>query len=100
MLDAKERGVYIDYEEEKRKQRTEPKKKPSKYPQPAHENDECIEWELDLDPELRKVSEEGKRVGWAYRYRVRRRLDDLKRIQAGNECDRSISAAIADCHFG
>jgi hypothetical protein len=29
------------------------------------------------------VNDEGRRVGWAYRYRIRRKLDDLKQQQAG-----------------
>lgn len=45
--------------------------------------EEYIEGEKDLDPELRKINEEGRRVGWTYRYRIRRKLDHLKQIQAG-----------------
>lgn len=37
----------------------------------------------NLDLELAQISEEGRRVGWAYRYRIRRKLDHLKQIQAG-----------------
>jgi hypothetical protein len=85
MLDAKQRGEYIDDEELKRKARVDQKRKPQGFPKPLDENDECIEWEYDadLDPELRKIGEEGKRVGWAYRYRIRRKLDELKQIQTG-----------------
>ena len=84
MLAAKQRGEYVDDEEEKRKARLGQKGKGGGGAgKPADDDDECIEWEHDLDPELRKVSDEGKRVGWAYRYRVRRKLDDLKRRQAG-----------------
>ncbi|CAF1616059.1 unnamed protein product [Rotaria magnacalcarata] len=85
MLEAKARGEYIDDEEEKRQARLDPKRKQSGLGKPIDDNDECVEWEYDnLDPELRKISEEGRRVGWAYRYRVRRKLDELKRQQAEN----------------
>ena len=81
MLEAKRRGVYVDDEEEKRKVRLG-----QKHPQPglgkSIDDDDCLEWEYDLDPELRKISEEGRRVGWAYRYRIRRKLDELKQKQA------------------
>jgi hypothetical protein len=84
MLEAKQRGDYIDDEEEKRKARTEQKRKPhGGHGKPADDDDECVEWEYDMDPELRKIGEEGKRVGWAYRYRIRRKLDELKQKQAG-----------------
>src|SRR4051812_19794383 len=83
MMAAKARGEYIDDEELKRQARLEQTKKQPGPAKPAHDDDECIEWEYDLDPELRKIGEEGKRVGWAYRYRVRRRLDELKQRQAG-----------------
>ena len=84
MLEAKERGEYIDDEEEKRKVRLEQRRKQFGLPTPVDENDECIEWEYDiLDPELRKIGEEGKRVGWSYRYRIRRKLDKLKQQQEG-----------------
>ncbi|UJR21970.1 hypothetical protein I4U23_025038 [Adineta vaga] len=80
MNEAKQRGDYVDDEEEKRKARLEPKQKGSGK---THPNDEdCVEWEYDLDPELRKIGEEGKRVGWGYRYRIRRKLDELKQKQA------------------
>ena len=84
MLEAKRRGDYIDDEEEKRKARTEQKRKTQGGPgKPVADDDECVEWEYDMDPELRKIGEEGKRVGWAYRYRIRRKLDELKQKQAG-----------------
>ncbi len=82
MLEAKRRGVYVDDEEEKRKARLEQKHKPG-LDKSADDDGDCLEWEYDLDPELRKISEEGRRVGWAYRYRIRRRLDELKQKQAG-----------------
>jgi hypothetical protein len=86
MLDAKQRGEYIDDEELKRQARLDQKKgKPQGLPKPTDDDDECIEWEYDIDPELRKISEEGRRVGWAYRYRIRRKLDELKQIQAGKK---------------
>ncbi len=85
MLEAKKRGEYVDDEELKRQTRQEQKRKQQGLPKPVAEDDECVEWEYDLDPELRKVGDEGKRVGWAYRYRVRRKLDDLK--QAGAPFD-------------
>ncbi|CAM4937804.1 unnamed protein product [Rotaria socialis] len=85
MLEAKARGEYIDDEEEKRQARLDPQRKQSGLGKPINDDDECVEWEYDnLDPELRKISEEGRRVGWAYRYRVRRKLDELKRQQAEN----------------
>lgn len=81
MLEAKQRGEYIDDEEERRKAR-ESKGKHGGLGK--SDDDECVEWEYDhLDPELRKISEEGKRVGWAYRYRIRRKLDFLKKQQEG-----------------
>lgn len=83
MLAAKARGEYIDDDELKRKARLEQKKKPTGTGKPVDDDDECIEWEYDLDPELRKIGEEGKRVGWAYRYRIRRKLDELKQKQTG-----------------
>src|SRR5690348_11626283 len=82
MLDAKNRGEYIDDETLKRQARLEQKQKAQGLTKPT-DDDECLEWEYDIDPELRKVSEEGKRVGWAYRYRIRRKLDALKQKQAG-----------------
>ncbi|CAF1512272.1 unnamed protein product, partial [Rotaria sordida] len=83
MLEAKKRGDYVDDEEEKRKTRLEQKRKQQGLVKPTDEDDECIEWEYDsLDPELRKIKEEGRRVGWAYRYRIRRKLDELKKQQA------------------
>jgi hypothetical protein len=84
MLEAKQRGDYIDDEEEKRKARVGQKRKQQGLAKPIDDDDEeCLEWEYDIDPELRKIGEEGKRVGWAYRYRIRRKLDQLKQIQAG-----------------
>lgn len=83
MLDAKQRGEYIDDEELKRQARLAPKRKQPGLAKPTDDDDDCLEWEYDLDPELRKIGEEGKRVGWAYRYRIRRKLDELKQKQAG-----------------
>jgi hypothetical protein len=83
MLEAKNRGEYIDDDEEKRKVRLEQKRIQKGGAKPVADDDDCLEWEYDLDPELRKIGEEGKRVGWAYRYRIRRRLDELKQKQAG-----------------
>ena len=80
---AKARGEYVDDEELKRQARLEQKKKQPGGAKPVDDDDECIEWEYDLDPELRKIGEEGKRVGWAYRYRIRRKLDELKQRQTG-----------------
>lgn len=82
MLDAKQRGEYIDDEELKRQVRLG--QKPKGHDKSVKDDDdECLEWEFDLDPELRKIGEEGKRVGWAYRYRIRRKLDELKQRQTG-----------------
>ena len=78
MQDAKDRGEYVDDEEERRKTKAEQKLKQHGVPV-VHDED----WGKDLDPELRQVSEEGKHVGWAYRYRIRRKIDDLKRLQSG-----------------
>ena len=75
MNEAKRRGEFVDDEEEKRKARQEQKHKQPNISKP-------VENEEELDSELRKVSAEGRRVGWAYRYRIRRKLDDLKRQQA------------------
>jgi hypothetical protein len=84
MLEAKQRGDYVDDEELKRIARLDQKRKPPGFAKPIDGvDDECLEWEFDLDPELRKISEEGKRVGWDYRYRIRRKLDELKQKQAG-----------------
>ncbi|CAF1355572.1 unnamed protein product [Adineta steineri] len=80
MLEAKKRGEYVDDNEEKRKARIEHKQKGTV--KSASNDDDCIEWEHDSDPELRKIGEEGRHVGWAYRYRIRRRLDELKEKQA------------------
>jgi hypothetical protein len=85
MLEAKQRGEYIDDEELKRQARTDQKRKQPGSPKPAGDDDECVEWEFDIDPELRKIGEEGRRVGWDYRYRIRRKLDELKKIEAGKE---------------
>ncbi|CAF5192166.1 unnamed protein product, partial [Rotaria magnacalcarata] len=46
-----------------------------------HEDVEIIERENERDPELRQINDEGRRVGWAYRYRIRRKLDHLKQQQ-------------------
>jgi len=83
MLDAKNRGDFIDDEEEKRKARLEQTKKQPSHDKSRHTDDEPIEGENDLDPDLRKINNEGRRVGWAYRYRIRRKLDHLKQQQAG-----------------
>jgi hypothetical protein len=84
MLKAKKDGGYIDDKTEKREARLQQKKKSSSHSKSQTDvNDEPIEGEKDLDPELRKVNDEGRRVGWAYRYRIRRKLDDLKQQQAG-----------------
>jgi hypothetical protein len=83
MLEAKRRGDYVDDDNEKRKARLDQKKKPSSVLKPIAEDEDCLEWEYDLDPELRKINEEGKRVGWAYRYRIRRKLDELKQKRKG-----------------
>jgi len=85
MLDAKKSGDYIDDEEEKRKIRLEQKKKQTNQNKTQHivDDKERLEREKDLDPELRKVSNEGRRVGWAYHYRIRRKLDHLKQQQLG-----------------
>lgn len=79
-MEAKARGEYIDDEEEKRKARLDQKKRTDRT---TADDDDCLEWENDLDPELRKINDEGRRVGWAYRYRIRRKLDHLKQQQAG-----------------
>jgi len=84
MLAAKQRGEYIDDEELKRQARLDQKRKQPGLAKPtAADDEECLEWEYDIDPELRKIGEEGRRVGWDYRYRIRRKLDELKQIQAG-----------------
>jgi hypothetical protein len=83
MLDAKKRGNYVDDEEEKRKVRLEQQKKETSDNKSLHDDDERIEGENDLDPELRKINNIGRRVGWAYRYRIRRKLNDLKQQQTG-----------------
>ncbi|CAF0796061.1 unnamed protein product [Rotaria sordida] len=80
MTEAKKRGDYIDNEQEKRKEHLEQEKKQSSLNKSP--DDEHIQGENDLDPELRQVNAIGRRVGWAYRYRIRRKLDDLKRQQA------------------
>jgi hypothetical protein len=84
MLAAKKRGNYIDDEEEKRKARREQKKKQSSLSKTRHnDHNKSIERNDELDPDLRRIDNEGRRVGWAYRYRIRRKLDDLKRQQEG-----------------
>ena len=75
MNEAKRRGEFVNDEEEKRKARREEKHKQANISKP-------VENEEELDSELRQVSTEGRRVGWAYRYRIRRKLDDLKHQQA------------------
>lgn len=70
---------------DKRQARAEQKKKTTTSHRQSHVEveEESLEGENDLDPELRKINEEGRRVGWTYRYRIRRKLDHLKQIQAG-----------------
>lgn len=81
MNEAKKRGEYVDDEDEKRKLRLKEKTKPIS---PIKQDDEeKFIGEDDLDPELRQITAEGRRVGWAYRYRVRRKLDFLKQQKAG-----------------
>jgi hypothetical protein len=80
MLDAKKRGKYIDDEEEKRKARVEQKKKKPSFTK-SRDDDGDIKGGKGFDPELYKINDEGRRVGWAYRYRIRRKLNDLKRQQ-------------------
>lgn len=85
MLEAKARGEYVDEQELKRQAKLDPKKKGGR-----DDDDECLEWEFAPDPELRKIGEEGRKVGWAYRYRIRRKLEHLQQRQAGNvSLDRS-----------
>ncbi len=81
MHEAKKRGDYIDNDEEKR--RTQKKKPLSPSQSPVDDDTEPIEGKKDLDPELCKINNEGRRVGWAYRYRIRRKLDYLKQQKAG-----------------
>jgi hypothetical protein len=83
MLDAKKRGDYVDDEEEKRKARLEQQKKETSDDKSLQDDDELIEGENNLDPELRKINNVGRSVGWAYRYRIRRKLNHLKQQQAG-----------------
>ena len=78
MLDAKARGEYVDEQELKRQAKSDQKKKGGRA-----DDDECLEWEFEPDPELRKIGEEGRKVGWAYRYRIRRKLEHLQQRQAG-----------------
>ncbi|CAF0869713.1 unnamed protein product [Didymodactylos carnosus] len=89
MLEAKRNGVYIDDEEERRKAKEKKKlddklelaRKLDGSASKKDDDDECIEWENDLNSDLGKLSKEEKNVGWEYRYRIRRKLDDLKRQQ-------------------
>lgn len=83
MNEAKKRGEYVDEQEEKRKARVEQKKKPASSNKSRQGAQQSAEGEAELDSELRQISDEGRRVGWAYRYRIRRKLDELKRRQAG-----------------
>lgn len=85
-MEAKARGEYVDDSETKRKGKTDQKKTG------RDEDDECIEWEFEPDPELRKIGSEGRKVGWDYRYRIRRKLDHLKQKQAGK--DRSVPSSL------
>ena len=77
MLAAKERQDDSHGEkDDKRRIRLEEKKRQQNLGKDA-----------DLDPELRQISNEGRRVGWVYRYRVRQKLDHLKRQRAGERID-------------
>ncbi len=88
MLEAKKRGNYIDDQEEKRKALLEGKKKQQSLSKPPYtKDDQRIAGENNLDPELRKINDKGRRVGWSYRYRIRRKLDHLKRQQIGKLYD-------------
>ena len=49
-----------------------------------------------LDPELAQINDEGRKVGWDYRYRIRRKLDHLKAIEAGR---REKKDSIDNFHF-
>ncbi|CAF4744511.1 unnamed protein product [Rotaria sp. Silwood1] len=80
MVEAKKRGDYIDGKQEKLQERLEQETKQSS--SKKSQDDEHILGETCFDPELCQISPEGRRVGWAYRYRIRRKLDDLKRQQA------------------
>ncbi|CAM4782148.1 unnamed protein product [Rotaria magnacalcarata] len=79
MVEAKKRGDYVDDEKEKREESIKEKTKPIS--PTKHEDVEIIERENERDPELRQINDEGRRVGWAYRYRIRRKLDHLKQQQ-------------------
>jgi hypothetical protein len=85
MLQDKTHDGNIDKETGKRQLARHPQKKKSS----SHDKhridvkNESIEEVKDLDPELRKINEEGRQVGWAFRYRIRRKLDYLKQQQAG-----------------
>lgn len=37
----------------------------------------------NLDPELSQINDGGRKVGWTYRYRIRRKLDHLKNQEKG-----------------
>ena len=78
MIQTKKHGNYIndkdEHIEKKQKQLSNTK---------FQDKNQPIEKENDLDPELRKINDVGRRVGWTYRYRIRRKLNDLKRQQAG-----------------
>ena len=100
MNEAKHRGDYVDDQEEKRKARHEQKKKPTSSNKSRNEGHRTVEGEEELDSELRQISDEGRRVGWAYRYRVRRKLDELKRQQAGKcQLDHSIAETNTSLSF-
>jgi hypothetical protein len=84
MLEEKKHGENTEEETEKRQARLPKKKKSSTHDKLRTDaEDEPIEGEKDLDPELRKINNEGRQVGWAFRYRIRRKLDYLKQQQAG-----------------
>jgi hypothetical protein len=84
MLEEKKHGENTEEETEKLQARLPKKKKSSTHDKLRTDaEDEPIEGEKDLDPELRKINNEGRQVGWAFRYRIRRKLDYLKQQQAG-----------------
>ena len=85
MLEDKNNEGNIDKETGKHQTTHRPQKKKSSShdKQRIDVKDEPIQGAKDLDPELRKINDEGRRVGWAFRYRIRRKLDYLKQQQAG-----------------
>ncbi|CAF3661360.1 unnamed protein product [Adineta steineri] len=83
MNEAKLRGEYIDPVEEKHKVLPHDEKiKHTDHKKSRHHDTKSTERENGLDPELSQISEEGRRVGWAFRYRVRQKLDFLKKQYA------------------